>query len=818
MKPSFIALFAICLATLLTSASFGQTHESPDMQRTHRLYQGVTFYIDNADGKAFDVELDVRDLNLYGQGPREILFKVYDPDGRAVVREYLPDDGVTSKAYLPIIGGWDHELQYYSMCRAHGLEPMISWSAYSDPARLGTIKARTFKRSVPGGKKGVYRLLLVGDRDHYVTVRTSPDLPRGVCGHVSFIHGHGDLFKTRWFYVPRGTTGLHLAMAQPDAPGERTYTITAPDGTVIATGSATGGFAEGRVKFKAGEYDDQVLRLDVSDGDTDYALRVQLTRKRKAYAGFGSPAVLCPDADTAKATRGGAIYVGDEVFWHPWQVRFENWMANHQADESVQPLLDHLRGEFRKIGPGDGRDAAGWSNWAYAMGYYDFKVWRQAWLLSKNSKTPADVKAIINEACLMVADRSSFALDLERVNGNAFAQTNVRLWYATKITGDPLITERYNLWFDRWLTGGWGPGAGMSKSGTSQEHFAHDANYGTYIIDNWLGKAGGGGTWVEHGILDDTDDPRFKQAFDRVVNWLSYVYCSEHQVDAYAFNARIHGGPHSLIRSMDRILKPKSDPGPDLTVSVNDGDEFFAARRKHYYVSTFHGRLAPQFSSETFWGQIGFGGGVILQVTVPGKGTVINSTPSDSYGKKMHISEWRNFHVHGIAGVTWDGLPFHGGIGEHLDAKLDGNVVTSSGPIRNRNLRSSRRYEFKDDRILCQVSLADPGDKALRTLWSGGRLYGEIDEAYEIIPFTKAKVTLLDGESNTIGPLSDTPTEASTIVLARDGFGARITLDRARRVSAGVNDTVMIELVAAGGNPSPSKAASIEYDIVPYVD
>ena len=42
----------------------------------------------------------------------------------------------------------------------------------------------------------------------------------------------------------------------------------------------------------------------------------------------------------------------------------------------------------------------------------------------------------------------------------------------------------------------------------------------------------------------------------------------------------------------------KGEPGPDLTVDINNGHEWFAARRSGYYVLTFHGRLAPEWMSE----------------------------------------------------------------------------------------------------------------------------------------------------------------------------------------------------------------------------
>src|SRR5262249_8419743 len=100
---------------------------------THRLYDGVTAFIPNPDGKHFTLTVDVRDINIFENGPREVLFKVYDPDGKAVVREVIPDDGVTTPAFQQPAGAWDHEGWYYAFCSMQGAPPMLRWSAFSAP-------------------------------------------------------------------------------------------------------------------------------------------------------------------------------------------------------------------------------------------------------------------------------------------------------------------------------------------------------------------------------------------------------------------------------------------------------------------------------------------------------------------------------------------------------------------------------------------------------------------------------------------------------------------------------------------------------------
>ena len=74
-------------------------------ESTRRLYDGVTAFVHNPEGRGFAVSLDVRDLNHRLHGPNELLVKVYGPDGRPVVREVIPDDGVLAHRSGPLAAG-----------------------------------------------------------------------------------------------------------------------------------------------------------------------------------------------------------------------------------------------------------------------------------------------------------------------------------------------------------------------------------------------------------------------------------------------------------------------------------------------------------------------------------------------------------------------------------------------------------------------------------------------------------------------------------------------------------------------------------------
>ena len=198
-------------------------------ERTFRLSEGVTLYVVNPDGKDFTVSLDVRDLNLFANGPREMLFKVYDPDGVPVVREIIPDDGCGDANFPDRIGGWDHELQYYANLYAKGTTPSFRWSAWSEPGAAQDARGAHLRPADQGRQEG-----RVPDRPgRHAGPSTSRCACRRTCrygfaGHPTFMQGHGDLLKKAYIYVPKGTSGLFFAFAEPDMPRTRRFKLTAP--------------------------------------------------------------------------------------------------------------------------------------------------------------------------------------------------------------------------------------------------------------------------------------------------------------------------------------------------------------------------------------------------------------------------------------------------------------------------------------------------------------------------------------------------------------------------------------------------------------
>lgn len=825
---------------LLSLAALAAVASSADSAQTFRLCDGVTVYVNNTEGKPFTITLDVRDLNLFANGPREVLCKVYDPDGRPVVRQFISDDGVTSPNFPVPIGGWDHEIQYYASLYASGSAPSFRWSAWSDPARLNTLVKRTFTHEMKDGKKGVYRIVLAGTPDHYVTLSLTPDLKCGFTGHPNFLHGHGDMLKKAFVLVPKGTTGIFFAATEPDLPRARRFKLTAPDGKVLIDQGTTGGYtatigknrADEAIKLAPGEYDGKLLTFEVSDGPGDYLVRLNFQQPKqgafKDYTGMGSAAVFAPDAETARAIQGGTLVVDDLVFWQPFQVRFHNWLKAHplaatDAEKALRTELESIFNGFRLLETSDGRGTEVWSNWAYGMGYYGFKVFRPSWVLMQRADVPQEVKDILREGLITAGDRLSFAVGMERVNGNAFSQINVALWYAQAATGDALLKERFEIFFDRWAKGGWGDGAGLSRSGDSQEHFAHDMHYGSYLLDNWRG-----GHWVKEGIMDDAkDDPRFQKILDRYRELYSYLYCRETNgtaVPANPWSARTHQSAHAGTNNWELAgHKWKGEPGPDFTVNVNDGNEWFAARRKNYYLLTFHGRLAPQWMNECFKGPLGFGGGILCQLTVPGKGPVLASTLHESYGEGMDPSLWPNYHLHTLIAERWDNRPVVAALSEHPDARLDGNTIASSGEVRDGHVKVTRRYTCQPDGIDCEVALAESDYGRVLSIWMPGRRWSEMKSAWEMIPFLKlgadkqpTRVTLKGEAGADLGAATTNLVSAAAIRIDRGGFGVEVQLEQSRPVRLGNKDTILIQVVGGSTNLTTAADIQLKYRLVPF--
>ncbi|MCX5662056.1 MAG: hypothetical protein NTW19_20445 [Planctomycetota bacterium] len=854
---------------------------------THRLYDDIAYFFDNSQGRDFAITLDIRDINHVVRGPSEVLVKVYDPAGNLLVREVIPDDGVNPNEPGGAPGAWDHDAFYYATLYGRGLRPAIPWSQWSEPTRLAAMPKRTFTYSVKAsalkdGGKGVYRLVLVGGPNIYATISTSePDMAYGVSGGPDWMHGHHDLFAKRFFCLPKGTESIEVGILELDCPANRRVTIKTLDGRVLVSADATRGMAEARyAPASAGEMDDMVVVVEVSPGANDYFLRVEALMPKEQRNWRGQPrslAVLCPTEAAARAIHNGAIYHDGRVFWQGYQVRLYDWLKTLKPEDFTLPAdlptrpgfisvgshqspMQFLgkRGETYKdpkpgtadilmhsypahknrsalnlalsemlegmlvVGPNDhvmhGR------NLAYEMGTYSFFYHRPAWRILQQSDAPEPAKQAVREFMIQVGDRLAFARGIELVNGNSAASLVQGLRYCVEATGDPLQKELFETYWTRFSTGGFGDRAGIGPSGGIQEGYGYDYHYGGYVMRGW--QAG----------IADLNEKKFSNALNNLRNLYSYVFCAPEMAAPWNSRtaAKLAGGVYGPDSEEFRW---KALGGPDITGSVNDANEFFYARRQNYYMVAYAGRITPSWLGESFHGQIGFSGGILAQLLVPGAsgpggvpgaGLVLNSKVRSDYGGGMHPSQWRSFHLHSLVGTGADGSSIVTAYSEPERPRLDGNTLRVDAEVSQSCFHYFRTYTFGANDITATVRLRESDAEKVYGIYGGPHgLRGIVAEAYEMIPYVVTRVspgarkppvaitklTRLDADGKEIGPITREPSPAAAFVVEQKGYGVRIDLDKTRPIMLGNNETVLIQIVArpkAAGNAEGEPAAGGE--------
>jgi hypothetical protein len=848
--------------------------EATEKNPWHRLYPGATFFFDNPDGKPFELSLDVQDLNLLESGPREVLVKVYQPDGTTAVREIIPDDGVTSGGILPAYAAWDHEGWYYGYCYASGSQPAYRFSMPTQPDAIANRATRTFKWKVPGGGKGIYRAVVVGSADHVVKVSTDTGLAFAMAGNDNFLHAGPGQFAKSFFYVPEDATKLHLMFIEYDQPNDRGFTIKDAQGKTVIEGTAQSGFNKVEVDLaKSPGLSGKVLSFEVAPGKNACMFHLSLVMPKPAHVqmrgGYAVTAAMAPTADLARKVANGAIVVDGVRFWQPWQPALHKWVTSlTEADVTVTvdgkpaamiknmngfagvtnvegfqnsnsvhwkaPACDvilykwaekknkqelnfalrNLAQGLLAIGPNDHVANGPIANLGYEFSNYAYQYWRPSWrvLTQIQADVPPEVVKSVREAMICGGDRLAFCRDWPRVNGNAFAQVVAALRYVAAATGDKTQATLYETYRDRFLTGGWGDRVGVGPSGFVQEGFAYDHHYGSYILETWP------------AVLTDLPDPALQKTYDRMWNAYSYT-CSiasygvpkdgkYRQYDANPWSSRTkHYPAFALPTEGPRMFKGL--PGvPDFTEAVNAANEFFAARRATYYALTYHGRLGPEYTGYAFDGQIGFGGGALCQLYVPAKGLVIASTVNDAYGHGMARTNWRNFHLHSLVGNMADGRPLVTAASEHSDAQLTANKVLSSGEVRGANVKVTRGYTFEDGKIVMEMKLAASGYEAMFELWKPSPERKTIAEAYEMIPFySPAKPTASDPATKVTVDgveLTEKPLKTSKVTIDRGGFGVYVVLPSPMNVSRGKNNTVLVHVVEAA---TPAEKVELKYEL-----
>jgi hypothetical protein len=858
-----LAVWAVVLAC--GGAAWGQ-------EDVRRLHDALTVLYDNPEGKGFDLTVKVRDINYAPRGPAELLIKMYGPDGHVVLRNVAPDDGVAGGMSDSPSAGFDHLALFFGDTRAKGLVPAVRYGAIMEPRRVAKMEAREFKFQVPGGPKGVYRLMLVGQPDLLVSFATSPEMKFGVAGGPDLLYATGRQYEKGFICVPAGATGLDLSLIQVDAPGDRTLKVSDEQGKELALVKGEGGYGAQKVKFEGG-MDGKVLKVELSGGGSDALMGAYFaTAKGNRYGRPGGrlAAVICPDQATAKTLANGAFLHDGKVFYQHYAVVVYDYLKGLKAEDFVSPnqtgknpgtyialgshekpaktcadmeMFDYLANKDKATlnralkDMLEGMGQMGFDdtvmrgpNLAYEMGCYSYFYPRPAMWMIFSGDLPPRVKDALKEFAGRTGERLAFCRGLELVNGNATASLVAQMRYCAEASGDKDLAGLFDAYILRFTSGGFGSRVGVGPSGPVQEGFGYDQHYGTYPIRGL------------QAVMADLKDPRIKGIYDRIIEFYSYTYNFE--TTGGAWSSRTAAKIPARTFEPDGPVPFKGNPGPSFTVNLNNAGEVFAARRPGYYAQTYHGRITPSYLADAGLGQIGYGGGMLGQVHVPGRGPVIVSRLHGDYGADMHWTKWREYAIHSVVGTTMDGLPMIGGDSEPTDAKLTGTVVSASADIRGGSVRVSRTYDFQEDGIACTVELGPALGDRMFGLWSKkSPLRGVVKEGYELIPLLCNKVgqtskpvaakagpdrkatgvvkpaTLplmaFDGDGKAIGEVPESGEEvfAKTVVLDRGGFGVKVELDTARAVHRGFEGALLIRLAEPG---TAARDVRLSYRLAPF--
>ena len=270
----------------------------------------------NEQGNEFDLTFTVRDMNTYVHAPAPVYFFVIGPDSRILARKFLEDDGITGGNFKQQDGIYDPfaDFRYRQWHRSNspeGLPPNKTRSPFlKNPEKL---PARTVTLKVPVSGKGIYRVVVVGRWDHWISVSSSVPMPTGVNPGAGPLYVHGTNLNKSFFYVPKESKDIGLMTTEEVEPYNAQMTLKNLQGKTIESVKASG-FATYMVLRP--EDKDKVYQLDLKTSSTGVCLN-----------GKGFPFVFCPDAATAAKLRGGMnVDTKGRVTYHKCIQALDQWL------------------------------------------------------------------------------------------------------------------------------------------------------------------------------------------------------------------------------------------------------------------------------------------------------------------------------------------------------------------------------------------------------------------------------------------------------------------------------------------------------------
>ncbi|MFH1970079.1 MAG: hypothetical protein ABIJ53_07140, partial [Verrucomicrobiota bacterium] len=288
-----------------------------------RPREWLVFHMLDETGEGFNLEVTVRDMNVYMQGPRPLMIWVVGPNDATIKRIIVEDDGIVSGNERYCDGIYDvfMDFRYREWHRVHspeGYPPGKARSPYLDtPERL---PCRTRKLKVSGGGRGLYRVFIVGSWDHWVSITPDRPIPTGVHPGPGTLYVHKDRFEEAYFYIPPAVKDIMVSVSEEIQPFN--WNVTLEDETGNVLGKTTPRTFLSYI-LHTPEKGDSVCRLRVKGHTEGACLNI-----------IGVPFVLTPDRETARKIAGGLQVDGKErQTFHHHQRIINKWIDTLTAKD-----------------------------------------------------------------------------------------------------------------------------------------------------------------------------------------------------------------------------------------------------------------------------------------------------------------------------------------------------------------------------------------------------------------------------------------------------------------------------------------------------
>lgn len=286
-----------------------------------RPRENLLFHMKDELGSGFRLRFTVRDMNTYIHAPAPLYFQVVGPDDRILVSARLEDDGITGGNFVHQDGIYDPfaDFRYRQYHRANtpgGMPPGKSRSPYlRNPEKL---PFRVVELDVPAGGKGLYRVLVTGRWDHFISMTSDRPIPTAIHPGTGPLAVVGKSLAKSWFYVPEDAKDIVISVTEEELPYSVKMTLRDESGKIVDSAKAKG-------------FCTFLMPRNIRKGAV-YQLEIAGAKPGTCLHGRGFPFVFAPDAATAKAIRGGLeMDEKGRTSLHHFTRVFRNWSDRLKA-------------------------------------------------------------------------------------------------------------------------------------------------------------------------------------------------------------------------------------------------------------------------------------------------------------------------------------------------------------------------------------------------------------------------------------------------------------------------------------------------------